>query len=195
MTPGYPEARAEDDGTVPPVTQGSEDEAALRALMIGDRIPAGTGQQAPITSPAPSYETVAPWMTTDADLWSEFSDEERATAQRLRGYGVELHSVYELDRVLPPDVTERRGPDAVLVGTRRTVEMKTAEQATVNALKSLARKGRTQSRIVVLDGTDVGVSRGVAEQSIRAILGQYGNDLDLLAILLGGGSGVHWTHG
>lgn len=173
----------------------------LRRLAIGDHISARVTSPHRSSKTPPAYSKLAPWVAPSTDPWAHFTAAETATAGRLESFGVELDSVAELDNVLPQTETERRGPDAVLRGTAVPVELKrldpedTSRIGTYAACKKHARKARSQARVVVIDGSDVALSRSDAERAIHGIIGQYGNDLDVVVILYGnGGHAVHWRH-
>lgn len=188
------------DDSPPDVTvAGAADPDPLERMALGERIDAHVTTAHPLTTPPPTFDKVAPHVAK-GDPLEHFLPDERATAGRLAAAepDIALISVAELDKVLPKSDRNRRGPDAVLAGTRHTVELKTlqprAGEAPANAIKRQLRVARTQSRVAVVDGVEQGLSRDEAVRGLRGAVGTYGNDFDLIVILLDDGSAVHWRH-
>lgn len=185
--PGYLDPVAEAD-TVPPVTGGEAGPLVSTAQRIdaqdGCRSDAHGNPEPPTIADIPSEL----WAPED-DPHRYFSDEERRAAAWLESHGVRLRSIR------PRNLPGQRTPDSMLVNRSTTVEIKGVDEASSTAVLARIRDGRRQSRRLVIDGRDVGLTPSDAERGIRRALGVYGGQLDEVLILLADHAGVPWWHG
>lgn len=188
-----------DDDTAPPTPAGEPD--PLDDLALGDRIDAGVTAPHRLSKPPPTYERIAPYVAPADNPGQFFTAKERRTADRLAAAQprISLLSVQELDKVLPRLDPDRRGPDSVIAGTEIGVEIKGIDarpgETQSSAIKRQLRKARSQARVAVVDGVDESLSRDEAIRGLRGAVGTYGDDFDLIVILLGDGTAVHWRRG
>lgn len=118
--------------------------------------------------------------------WEHFSRRESATAEWLRARGVDVVSVRT------SDVERVASPDAVAVVANVTVEYKTVDAATANAVFQAIRDGRHQSRRVVVDGRGIGLDPGLAVDGLAEALRKGGGDLDEVVVILTDDRDLHW---
>lgn len=167
---------------------GGKAPAARRsgAAPVPRRIPAAydgpLGGQGSPTPPSAQLLHDEDLVAPEAEPWAHFLDEEKEVAHWLEGIGVHLRSVLERN------ADHGKSPDAVIVGTMRTLEIKDADS--VRAIGSQGREGRKQSRFVVIRTT---CTEPEAQRAIGSILSLVGQHLDeLIVIVDGGASYVHW---
>lgn len=106
--------------------------------------------------------------------FEHFSEEERRAAEWARA----LPSVASIRSVA--ELADRRVPDAVVAinGTLFTIELKTLVSARPAAVQRNVRRGRGQSRRVLIDGRSAGLDAADALEGLRMALEFYGGDLD-----------------
>ncbi|MCK9871575.1 hypothetical protein MRI28_18365 [Nocardiopsis dassonvillei] len=117
--------------------------------------------------------------------WEHFQPKERDIAEFLSGYGIEVQSVAE------STAAGKKSPEAVLAGTDHTIEFKTLDSASKNAIRSNIQGGRKQSSRLVLDLRPSGMGQEDAMSALGAPLRRYGGDLDEL-IVIGDGFIIVW---
>jgi hypothetical protein len=116
--------------------------------------------------------------------WSSFSDEERGVAEWLRARGVEVLPVAP-ERA--PNA--RRSPDAVVVGARVTLEIKTPTSA--KKVQARLLDARRQAPRAVLDIRRTGMTRTQAVTLIGRLLREHGAGYEEL-LVLGDGFDLRW---
>ena len=109
--------------------------------------------------------------------WEFYDGKEQAIAEYLREHGIEVRSV---------DVARSDGvksPDSVVVGRDVTIEFKTPETASKNAIIQNLRKGREQSSRLVIDVRSVDTPKETSMAALRDSLRRYGGDLEEVLII------------
>lgn len=135
----------------------------------------------------PTYDTItnnreiAPHK--DPDRYYQTA-EERATAQRLRTLGIETRSV-------KPNALAGKNPEAVIDAGKQTVDFKQVGESTRNAIEKQLRRGRSQTRAIVLDARASGFSEIDAHAQLARALGNYTGDFDQV-LFLGNGFEILW---
>jgi len=112
-----------------------------------------------------------------------FEAAERTMAERLAALGIDVHSVGRT-RLF-------RTPDAFVVGSDQTLEMKAPEAPTFNAFRRAVRTARQQSPRLVLFIDELAVSEDQAVLWLRRSLGRYGGGY-LEILVVGNGFGILW---
>lgn len=140
------------------------------------RLPAKLPPPTLVSPPATVQELADLGLISDG--LDDLTASELRTAQLLTGT---LRSV-----VVPLRPEEiRRTPDLVLeIGSSSvTVELKALRRPTASAVRQNLRRGRRQSRRVVIDGRDVGLNERTALAGLSSGLSLFGGDLDELLIV------------
>ncbi|OOC56379.1 MULTISPECIES: hypothetical protein [Nocardiopsis] len=117
--------------------------------------------------------------------WEYFQSKEKEIAEFLEEYGIQVQSVAESTEA------GKKSPEAVISGTGHTVEFKTLDSASANAIRSNIKGGRKQSSRLVLDLRPSGMSQEDSMAALGSPLRRYGGDLDEL-IVIGGGFVIVW---
>jgi len=166
---------ADDDGwIVPNVTAIAE--RPRREAVPRDR---------PTVTDLIDRELIAP----DSDPFRGFNADERAAAEWLSDNNV--RGVRAVARRLGErEVT----PDAVFDSAdgTRTLEIKTLNSPTVNAVHRNIRSAARQASIIVIDGRAAGISRAQAEAGLANGVRSEGSDIEQVIVVLGDGSAIGW---
>lgn len=112
-----------------------------------------------------------------------FDVAERARAERLGALGIDVHSVGRT-HLFPT-------PDALIVGSDQTLEVKAPEAPTFNAFRRAVRKARYQSPRLALFTTELAVSEDQALVWLRRSLGRYGGGY-VEVLVVGDDFGILW---
>lgn len=123
------------------------------------------------------------------DPYQYFTEDERVTATWLAARGlVGIRSVRERDR--PGEPT----PDAVFdhgAGVV-TLELKSPEAPTSEAVYRGIRHGRVQSRMIVIDGRRIGTPIDLAASGLRRAVRIYGVNVDQVIVVTADESAIGW---
>ncbi|WP_116248155.1 hypothetical protein [Nocardiopsis sp. FIRDI 009] len=175
--PGMPESR----GPFPESPDPSIDPPGDQLRLLGDfdnAVPHDRLPRPEDTAP-PKYNqpTVDELRDRIGEGWEYYDDKERAIAEYLREHGIEVQSV---------DVARSDGiksPDSVVVGRDVTIEFKTPETASKNAIIQNLRKGREQSSRIVIDVRSVNTPQETSMSALRDSLRRYGGDIEEVLII------------
>lgn len=122
------------------------------------------------------------WTAWDEDSPAEREANRRIAARLLDEFGLEVRAASTAGGKHGPT------PDAIFDDESRTVEFKETSVATTNALRYHVRRGRRQSRNIVIDVAAAAVSQADIESIASLLVAEYDGDIDSLLIL---GEGWH----
>jgi hypothetical protein len=164
----------------PPDRDNAPDGARDRLLGDFDNAVPHDGQLPRIEETGPSryaQPTMDELRDRIGEGWEYYDGKERAIAQYLHDHGIEVRSV---------DVARADGiksPDSVVVGRDVTIEFKTPETPSKNAIIQNLRKAREQSSRVVIDARSVDTPQDTAMSALRDSLRRYGGDLEEVLVI------------
>ncbi|WP_156184903.1 CdiA C-terminal domain-containing protein [Allosalinactinospora lopnorensis] len=117
--------------------------------------------------------------------WEYYTAKECDIAQFLKDNGIEVKSVDVAD------INGVKSPDSIIVETNSTVEFKTVETSSKNAVSQNIRNGSKQSSRIVIDLRKGGTTQETAISELQSSLYRYGGDLEEV-VLIGDGYVVAW---
>ncbi|CAM3701145.1 hypothetical protein NOGI109294_09735 [Nocardiopsis gilva] len=174
---------------------GSTPDGGVGSVKPSKPILAGIGESVPHEGRLPRPEDLPPGTRKHPTVeelrdrtgegWEYYDSKEREIAEFLQEHGIEVRSV---------DVARSDGvksPDSVIEGTNSTLEFKTVETSSKNALIQNIRKGRDQSSRLAIDLRAGGTTQDAAMAGLKDALRRYGGDLEEI-VLIGDGYVITW---
>ncbi|CAM3765668.1 hypothetical protein [Nocardiopsis rhodophaea] len=168
---------------------GTGDVDPSKALLsgVGESVPHEARLPRPedLPSGTRTHPTVDELRDRIGEGWEYYDAKERSIAEFLKEHGIEVRSV---------DVARTDGvksPDSVIDGTSSTLEFKTVETSSKNALIQNIRKGREQSSRLAIDLRSGGTPQETAISGLNDALRRYGGDLKEV-VLIGDGYVITW---
>lgn len=116
---------------------------------------------------------------------------EQLIAEWLRSMGVPVRSVNDEHKELP---SGRGRPDAIFEFLALTIEIKTLEEPTETAIRGNIRKIGYQARHGVLDLRELAIDEDLARRALVREIGNTGNALDQILLLLGDQRHLEWRN-
>lgn len=131
---------------------------------------------------APSFADV------ESRVGGTFTSNERPAVAWLSRRGIVIERVTEDDR--------SRTPDAVIRTEQATVEIKRMRSASVISMGRQIRRGANQSRHLVIDSRETGLSETDAREWLAAAIHNYGHYIDQVVVILEGPgiAPLEWRH-